>query len=156
MPGFKHQYSATQIRSIVAYIQTLDPPPPEPKPTARATGERRDEYIAKRLRDGASAMEILAEINAPGRFSGDPGTPWSIGCIYTVEKRLGTKKANAAIIAMDKKADAVTKSFQNFGNISVEEFRNVNPVSIMNHTFLIIANPAEALKALTLKTVKAE
>jgi len=67
-------------------------------------------------------------------------------------EKLATKKANTAIIAMDKKADAVTKSFRNFGNISVEEFRNVNPVSIMNHTFLIIANPEESLKTLTAKT----
>ena len=43
MPGFKHQYNATQIRAIVAYVQTLDAPPPDAKPTARATGERRDD-----------------------------------------------------------------------------------------------------------------
>lgn len=44
MPGFKHQFSATQIRAIVAYVQTLDPPPPDTaKPTARATGERRED-----------------------------------------------------------------------------------------------------------------
>ena len=43
MPGFKPQFNTTQIRSIVAYIQTLDPPPLDPKPTARATGERRED-----------------------------------------------------------------------------------------------------------------
>jgi len=43
MPGFKHQFTTTQIRAIVAYVQTLDPPPPDPKPTARATGERRED-----------------------------------------------------------------------------------------------------------------
>ena len=71
-------------------------------------------------------------------------------------ERLATKKANAALIALDARADAVAKSFHNFGNISVEEFRNVNPVSILNHTYLIIANPAESLKALTAKTAKPE
>lgn len=44
MPGFKHQLSADQIRAVVAYIQTLDPPPPDAaKPTARTSGERRDD-----------------------------------------------------------------------------------------------------------------
>jgi mono/diheme cytochrome c family protein len=44
MPGFKHHLTAEQIRSVVAYIQTLDPPPPEAaKPTARTSGERRDD-----------------------------------------------------------------------------------------------------------------
>src|SRR6478735_6789747 len=43
MPGFKHQLNQNQIRDVVAYIQTLDPPPPEAaKPTARTSGERRD------------------------------------------------------------------------------------------------------------------
>ena len=63
-------------------------------------------------------------------------------------ERLATKKQNTAVIAMDKKSDAVTKSFANIGNISIEEFRNINPVSILNHTFLVVANPATSLKML--------
>lgn len=43
MPGFNYHLSQEQIRAVVAYIQTLDPPPPETaKPTARTSGERRD------------------------------------------------------------------------------------------------------------------
>ena len=67
-------------------------------------------------------------------------------------ERLATKKVNTAIIALDKKISSVEKSFNNFGNISVEEFRNINPVSILNHTFLIITNPAESLNALIAKS----
>jgi large subunit ribosomal protein L4 len=67
-------------------------------------------------------------------------------------EKLATKPANVALIAMDKKADTVTKSFRNFGNISIEEFRNINPVSIMNHKYLLITNPAESLKSLAGKT----
>lgn len=69
-------------------------------------------------------------------------------------EKLATKPKNAAIIALDKKQNNVTKSFGNFGNISIEEFRNINPVSIMNHTYLVITNPAESLKSLTGKTEK--
>jgi large subunit ribosomal protein L4 len=69
-------------------------------------------------------------------------------------EKLSTKKKNAAIIALDKKMTAIEKSFKNFGNVSIEEFRNINPVSILNHTYLIILNPAESLKALTEKTSK--
>jgi len=44
MPGFKHLLDKNQIRDVVAYIQTLDPPPPDAaKPTARTSGERRDD-----------------------------------------------------------------------------------------------------------------
>ena len=69
-------------------------------------------------------------------------------------EKLATKPENAAVIAMDGKVDAVEKSFRNFGNVSVEEFRNINPVSILNHTFLIVANPKESLKSLSAKTPK--
>lgn len=70
-------------------------------------------------------------------------------------ERLATKKENAAMFAMDKKAAAVEKSFRNFGNVSVEEFRNINPVSLLNHTFVIITNPEASLKSLT-ATVKSK
>ncbi len=69
-------------------------------------------------------------------------------------EKLATKASNAAIIALDKKTDALTKSFRNFGNVSVEEFRNVNPVSILNHSYLIVTNPEVSLKALNDKTTK--
>jgi large subunit ribosomal protein L4 len=71
-------------------------------------------------------------------------------------EKLATKKANAAMFALDKKSDAVSKSFRNFGNVSIEEFRNINPVSILNHAYLIVTNPEESLKALTTKTAKQE
>jgi large subunit ribosomal protein L4 len=69
-------------------------------------------------------------------------------------ERLATKPKNAAIIACDKTSAAVTKSFRNFGNVSVEAFRNINPVSVLNHTFLIIANPEASLKTLDAKQAK--
>ncbi len=64
-------------------------------------------------------------------------------------EKLDTKKVNTAIIALDKKTTAVEKSFGNFRNVSIEEFRNINPVSILNHTFLIVTNPEVSLKLLT-------
>lgn len=67
-------------------------------------------------------------------------------------EKLATKPRNAAIIAIPAKTDAVTKSFRNFGNVSVEEFRTINPVSVMNHTYLIVTNPKESLKTLSAKS----
>lgn len=67
---------------------------------------------------------------------------------------LAAKKKNSAVIALDKKSDALVKSFRNIGNVSLEEFRNVNPVSILNHALLVVSNPAESLKALEAKLGK--
>jgi large subunit ribosomal protein L4 len=61
-------------------------------------------------------------------------------------EKFSTKPKNVALIALDKKTSEVTKSFQNFGNVSVEELRTINPVSLMNHKYLVIANPKESLK----------
>lgn len=69
-------------------------------------------------------------------------------------ERLTTKAKNTAILALDSKSIPVIKSFHNFSNISVEEFRNINPVSILNHTYLIISNPEMAFKMLTAKSAK--
>ena len=42
----------------------------------------------------------------------------------------------------------VIKSFSNFGNMMTEELRNLNPVDVMAHKYLIIEKPEEAFKAL--------
>lgn len=66
-------------------------------------------------------------------------------------EKLASKGRNAAVIAVNGKNDAIWKSFRNFGNISVEEARTINPVSLLNHTYLIMVDPAESLKVLTSK-----
>ncbi|MBU6426731.1 50S ribosomal protein L4 [Patescibacteria group bacterium] len=66
-------------------------------------------------------------------------------------EKLATKPKNAAIIALNGKFAAAEKSFRNFGNVSVEEFRNLNPVSVLNHKYLIISQPEPSLKTLSEK-----
>lgn len=61
-------------------------------------------------------------------------------------ERLSTKPKNAALITSNVRTDAVWKSFRNFGNVDVEEFRSINPVSVLNHKYLVIVNPQESLK----------
>jgi large subunit ribosomal protein L4 len=105
--------------------------------------------LSRKFKDGQILFVDTVKFDAPK--SRDAKTV--LAALSTIKgfEKLATKRANAAIIAMDKKAATVEKSFRNFGNVSVEEFRNVNPVSLLNSTFLIIANPAESLKALTAK-----
>lgn len=61
---------------------------------------------------------------------------------------LTTKSKNAALIALSSyNADAI-KSFRNMGNIQTEEVRNINPVEVLAHKYLIIENPEAAFKTL--------
>lgn len=61
-------------------------------------------------------------------------------------EKFATKPKNVAVISIDKKYPELTKSFKNFGNLEIEEIRNINPISVLNHKYLVIANPVESLK----------
>ncbi len=102
--------------------------------------------LSRKMKDGEILLIDSLDIAAP-KTADAKKIISSLAGIKGYE-RLATKKVNTAIVAVEKKADAVTKSFRNIGNISLEEFRNINPVSVLNHTFLIITDPAKSLKSL--------
>ncbi|MDD2657391.1 MAG: 50S ribosomal protein L4 [Candidatus Pacebacteria bacterium] len=61
---------------------------------------------------------------------------------------LATKSKNAALIALSAYDTNTIKSFSNFGSIATEELRNLNPVDVMTHKYLIIEKPEAAFKVL--------
>jgi large subunit ribosomal protein L4 len=134
-----------------------------------AHGPRSDKNFSRKINKKARSKAFLAILSKKYQDGqilfvdsisfAAPKTKDALNVVSALSKvkgfeKLATKPKNVAIIALDKKSDAVSKSFRNFGNMSVEEFRNVNPVSLLNHTYLILANPAESLKALSAKTTK--
>jgi large subunit ribosomal protein L4 len=62
--------------------------------------------------------------------------------------RLVTKKKNTALFALSAYDANAIRSFHNLGNVMTEELRNLNPVSVLAHTFLVIENPEQAFAAL--------
>jgi large subunit ribosomal protein L4 len=110
--------------------------------------------LSRKMKDGEILLVDSLNISAP-KTADAKNILASLSKIKGYEK-LATKKVNTAIVAVDKKTDAVVKSFNNIGNISLEEFRNINPVSVLNHTFLIVTNPAESLKSMLANTKKAD
>lgn len=58
-----------------------------------ATGEFRSTYIQRRLREQATAREILDEINAPGLFSGKEGVKWLPSVVYAESHKMVAPKA---------------------------------------------------------------
>jgi large subunit ribosomal protein L4 len=71
----------------------------------------------------------------------------SLATIKGFEK-LATKKVNAMYLALPTKDESVRKSFNNFGNVAVEELRNINPLVLAQYKYFVITNPAENLKTL--------
>lgn len=67
-------------------------------------------------------------------------------------EKLATKKNNAVLVALSANDTNTKKSFANFGNVAVEETRNLNPIDVMSATYLIIENPDEAVAFLSTKS----
>ncbi|MBU6491055.1 50S ribosomal protein L4 [Patescibacteria group bacterium] len=67
---------------------------------------------------------------------------------------LAAKKKNAALVALAGYDTNAVKSFQNLGSVMTEEVRNINPVDVLTHKYLIIEKPEQAFAAL-LKRVNA-
>jgi large subunit ribosomal protein L4 len=65
---------------------------------------------------------------------------------------LASKKKNAALLALASYDVNAIKSFSNFGNVLTEEVRNLNPLNIMTHKYLIIEKPEETFAALMART----
>lgn len=67
---------------------------------------------------------------------------------------LTRKRKNAAFIALGVATPSIKKSFNNFGNIEVDEARNLNPVDILKYKYLILSDPETAITILAKKTDK--
>ena len=61
-------------------------------------------------------------------------------------ERILNKRKNSILISTDGKDLNVSKSFNNFGNVKVDEVRNLNPLSVLNYKYLLIENPEASLK----------
>ncbi len=100
--------------------------------------------LSKKFKDGEVLFIDSLSFAVP-KASQAKNTLMAFSKIKGFEK-FATKPRNVAILSVDKKNPTLMKSFKNFGNLEVEEFRNINPVSVLNHKYLVISNPKEAFK----------
>jgi large subunit ribosomal protein L4 len=61
-------------------------------------------------------------------------------------EKLSKKKKNAAVVALSDPQEAVKKSFHNIGNVNCVAARDLNPVTVLGATYLLIENPEAAIK----------
>jgi large subunit ribosomal protein L4 len=66
-------------------------------------------------------------------------------------KTLGGRKTNAFFVAMPTPAVTIKKSFQNLGNVEVEDIRNINVVDVLKYNTVVFVNPDESIKSLLAK-----
>ncbi len=103
--------------------------------------------LSQKMRDGEILFLNSLTFGAP-KAKDAKATLLTLSKIKGFEK-LATKPKNVAIIAVPKRNSDLVKSFRNFGNVDVEEFRTINPLSVMNHKYIVIADPTESFKMFT-------
>lgn len=62
--------------------------------------------------------------------------------------KLNAPKKNVALVAFSDAKEASVKSFRNIGNIRYASVRDLNPVSVLRHSYLVIENPEAAVAIL--------
>ncbi len=67
---------------------------------------------------------------------------------------LVSKRKNSALIALSSKDANTEKSLRNFGNLVVDEIRNMNPVDLMKYKYVVISNPEKGLPQIATKLSK--
>ena len=103
--------------------------------------------LSAKLRDGEILFVDAPDMKAPKTADAKA----FLGKLSKVKgfETLATRRNNAALIALGAQDMNVKKSFQNMGNVFVEESRNLNPVDVLNYRYLVVANPEAAIEALT-------
>jgi large subunit ribosomal protein L4 len=108
--------------------------------------------LSRKLKDGEVLFVDSFRITAP-KTADAKKVLTNLAGVKGFEKLL-TKKKNAALLALAGKSEAAQKSFRNIGSISTADIRNLNPVSVLESTYLIIENPAHSLPVITSRLSK--
>ena len=121
------------------------------------------EKINRKMRIGA-LLSVLSKKAKDGEIIlvdkfvfAAPKTSAAKGALVALAKgadvaHLITKKKNTALLALAAHNTTTIKSFKNFGNLMTEEMRNINPVDVLSHKYLVIENPEAAFKVLLART----
>ena len=61
---------------------------------------------------------------------------------------IASRRKNAALILLSSRDENTEKSFRNFGQVLVEQVKDVNPVELLSYKYVVVANPKESLETL--------
>ena len=99
--------------------------------------------LSQKLRDGEILFVDAISISEPKTSEAKN----ILTALSSVEgfNTLISKKNNSALVALNEKDLVVEKSFDNMGNIEVDEVRNLNTLLVLTHKYIIITKPEEAV-----------
>lgn len=105
--------------------------------------------LSQKLRDGEVLFVDSVSFSAP-KTAEARKVIIALGAIKGFEG-LTSKKTNALFVALSKNDENTKRSFRNFGNVEVDELRNLNVVDALSSKYLLIENPGASLASLESK-----
>ncbi|MFC1730851.1 50S ribosomal protein L4 [candidate division KSB1 bacterium] len=99
--------------------------------------------LSQKLRDGEILFVDTISLSAP-KTSGAKNVLTALSSVDGFNT-LVSKKNNSALVALNEKDSVVEKSFDNMGNIEVDEVRNLNTLDVLTYKYIIITKPEEAV-----------
>ncbi|MBX4189149.1 50S ribosomal protein L4 [Candidatus Parcubacteria bacterium] len=99
--------------------------------------------LSKKFKDGEVLFVDSIALKAP-KTREAVGTLKTLSGISGYERLM--KRKNAAVIALSEKNKETERSMQNLGNLEVIEARNLHPLALLSHKYIVIENPEVALK----------
>ncbi|OGG77767.1 50S ribosomal protein L4 [Candidatus Kaiserbacteria bacterium RIFCSPLOWO2_01_FULL_54_24] len=95
--------------------------------------------LSRKFKDGEVVFVDSFGITAPKTVLAKKSLD-ALAAISGLEK-ITSKRRNAALIALSDGTEATKKSFRNIGNVACVPVRDLNPVSVLGSSFIIIENP---------------
>lgn len=108
--------------------------------------------LSAKLKDGEILFVDNFNIKAPK--TKDAQTILSSLSKITGFKNILSKRKNSAFVALSAKNMPVERSFSNFGNMIVDEIRNMNPLDVMKYKYIVIIDPEKSLAQISEKLSK--
>lgn len=102
--------------------------------------------LSQKMRDGQVVFVNSFELDKP-KTAAAKKTLVALSKNKGLE-RLATKPKNAALVAFSDPTEAGIKSFRNLGNVKTASVRDLNPVTVLGSSYLVIENPAAAFAIL--------
>lgn len=107
--------------------------------------------LSRKLRDGQIVFVESFGLDKPSTSSAKKA-------LVAISKndlgKIESKSVNAALVAFADPKEASVKSFRNISNVRYASVRDLNPVSVLRHTYLILENPEASVAILAQRAGK--
>ena len=107
--------------------------------------------LSRKLRDGQVVFVDTFGLEKPSTASAKKAL---VAIAKNDMAKIGAKKSNAALVAFADPKEASVKSFRNIGNIRYASVRDLNPLAVLRHSYLILENPEASVAILAQRANK--